>query len=96
MADCRYCHGTGDAGPVHVSFGDGRGEWREHMPCAECGGSGHWSPERYAAYEAGQMLRSKRIAAGETILAASQRLGVSCAEISRMERGLPPKESAHG
>ena len=36
MADCRYCQGTGDAGPVHVSFGDGRGEWREHMPCSDC------------------------------------------------------------
>lgn len=96
MADpiyCRACDGHGAIGPVHINHGGGRGEWVEQMPCRDCDGTGRWSAERLAAYERGQEHRLARVMAGETILQCAQRLGISPAEVSRMERGLEARNA---
>lgn len=83
---CAICRGTGDIGPVHVRFAT-HGEWRETMPCHDCGGTGRWSSERLAAYEQGQGMRAARVERGESIRDASKRLGIRPAELCRIERG---------
>ena len=87
---CAGCNGAGSIGPVHLNYGNGRGEWRDNVTCFDCDGTGRWSEERLAAYRHGQTMRAERVSRGETILAAAHREGVSPSEISRRERGLAP------
>ena len=86
MAICQVCEGTGRVGPVFIDWRGG-GEYRESMPCYGCRGSGEWSDARLAAHQRGQAMREARVAAGKSIREAAREMGVSPADLSKMERG---------
>lgn len=94
-APCQHCKGAGRTGPVHANRGpDKPGEWRGSMPCRECDGTGTWSMGRWERWHVGQDIKAARLARYETLYEASQRLGVSPAELSAIERGHEPQTEA--
>ena len=96
--NCEICHGSGKTGPVHINRGENPHEWRDSMPCEHCDGTGLWSEGRWEQWSAGKAMRSERMKRGESLLAASRRLGVSPSHLCALEFGRPsPKEDAdHG
>lgn len=59
-------------------------EWRD---CLTCGGTGVIDRQRAALIEQGREMREARVARRESLLEASQRLGLSPAELSAIEHG---------
>lgn len=84
---CQFCRGKGKTGPVHINRGNAPHEWRESMDCHHCAGTGRWTPERHARWEAGQAMRAERIARDESLREAAKRLGISPARLSAIETG---------
>lgn len=96
--ECAFCRGAGEVGPVHVNKGQVNGEcvgeWLDSMPCRECDGTGRWSGERAARFKAGLRMKAERLARQESFMEAGQRLGISPAEVSEIERGREPTTEA--
>ncbi len=84
---CPTCKGTGHVGPIHLNYGNGRGEWKDKVPCHRCGGSGIATPETLDWMARGKVLREARLASGETLGDAATRLGMIASAISAMEEG---------
>lgn len=87
MQTCPHCNGKGDTGPVHINRGSKPHEWRDNVPCTLCMGSGQVSDDVIEACALGKALRDKRVANDESLREASKRLGMSPAELSRLEQG---------
>ena len=84
---CPSCSGTGQVGPVHINYGGGHGEWKDKVPCYRCTGTGTATPEMIAWMARGKALRDARLARGETLGAAAERLSINPAALSAMEEG---------
>lgn len=84
---CETCGGRGSTGPVHINRGDAPHEWRESMPCRDCAGTGRWTAERHARWQAGQKMRAERLARGESLREAAQRMGITPARLCDIEAG---------
>lgn len=84
---CPTCKGTGQVGPVHVNLGNGRGGWKDNVVCYRCGGSGIATTEMLDWMARGKKLREARLARGETLGDAAERLGMIASAISAMEEG---------
>ena len=96
MDRCETCRGTGKVGPVHINRGEQPHEWVETMPCDVCKGSGEVTAEHARRIALGRIARSERLSRDESLREAAKRLGISPAELSRIERGEhQPKEPTH-
>lgn len=93
---CETCGGEGSTGPVHINRGDAPHEWRGSMPCHDCDGTGQWTAERHARWQAGQKMRAERLARGESLREAAKRMGITPAKLSVTEAGRAVLESEHG
>ena len=90
MATCARCSGTGKIA-AFVDYANRPGEFRDDLSCGDCDGTGSLTPERAAAMEEGERLRKRRVAADLSLRDAAALLGISPAELSRRERGHPPR-----
>jgi hypothetical protein len=80
---CPVCTGTGKSGPVFVEYTDRPGEMRI-VNCFTCKGRkvvpASFDPKK------GRILRDDRIKRGLSLRQEAKRLGISAAELSKMER----------
>jgi hypothetical protein len=84
---CPDCGATGKIS-AFVDYGEARpGELRTDIPCATCGGGGKVSWATREWKRIGADHRGRRVASQESILACANRIGISCAQLSAMERG---------
>lgn len=77
---------------MHMADGTDRvetGKW----PCEFCKGAGWVSMARMQAYQDGKRMRTERVARGESLYAAAQRLGLGSAQLSAIEHGRQPLEA---
>lgn len=77
---------------MHMADGTDRvetGKW----PCELCKAAGWVSMARAMAYHDGKKMRLDRIARGESLYAAAQRLGLGSAQLSAIEHGRQPLEA---
>lgn len=90
---CPYCKGKKQVFG-HANYGDGRGEYK-FIPCLFCHASGEVSDDHAQWIEEGQKRRADRLARGMTIYEEAEKLGITSADLSRIELGLGPRPSAH-
>ena len=84
---CPICEGRKRA-LAHINRGSAPHSW-EKMDCRACAGTGMISAETATAIANGRSMRERRIARDESLREAAKRLGVSPAELSRIEHGYP-------
>jgi hypothetical protein len=90
---CPSCKGSGDGGPCHYNTGINQrtgmcgGYWKDSSVCIRCNGSGEVPDEMADWMEIGKQLRQERIARGETLYDAAERLGTTSSELSAIEKG---------
>lgn len=87
--ECPCCNGrkTFDAFIDYADpDGSRQGEFRR-MTCQTCGGTGTVTEDVAHAIARGRKYREARMARGESLRECAQRLGISAADLSRVERG---------
>jgi len=85
-AACPSCAGVGTFA-AFVDRDDGTGCYDPAVPCPRCKTSGRVPIEQLRWAEAGAVYRKARVARGESLMEAAQRLGLSPAAVSAMEQG---------
>lgn len=84
---CPDCEGKGTVF-CHVNTGlKSSGHYWGDVHCHRCKGAGSVPDEMSEWISAGRAIRDSRIANGETLLKAANRLGISAATLSSIEGG---------
>jgi hypothetical protein len=84
---CANCNGTGKGNAhIHVNRGSYEHKWLRQI-CGQCRGSGKDKVRTDESIKAGISFRKERIARGERIFDTAARLGISCADVSAIDRG---------
>lgn len=91
---CPKCGGKpAEPSVVFMNTGEDYTKHRQEMrvmPCGVCDGSGQATPEQAHRYWEGRRMRDERIARGETLGEAAERMGLTPAQLSAIEHGRQP------
>lgn len=82
---CPRCHGSPES-VAFVKFASG-GCRLVKVGCELCGSTGTVAPEVEARYREGRRRRDERMVRGVSLREEAKRLGITAAELSRLERG---------
>jgi hypothetical protein len=87
---CPHCNGRG-GGEAFINRGpDISTHSREWVDCMQCSGAKYVDADVVRRIEKGQAMRDARVARKQSLLEASQRMGISSAELSAIEHGRGP------
>lgn len=87
MKQCPFCLGK-KGSTCHVNTGlDSSEHRREWIDCSQCGATGEITEHHHEHVIKARTKRKERVARGETMRDAADRLGISVAKLCAMETG---------
>lgn len=85
MKCCPHCHGKKEVFAFLNTGVDWRNHRQEMIPCILCGGFGEITEEHANRIDVGRKKRSERVASGESLMDAANRLGITASQLSAIE-----------
>lgn len=89
MSTCPGCDGKGEnTGFVNTGMDSGK-HYFGTIKCPDCQGSGDIPGRTEETIAEGKRIKRERVMAGMTLGAMADRMGISAAALSKIERGIP-------